>query len=521
MSRATQRTGRRGSIWKRTFKVLGVILLLVLAAGAGAGLSLLQRFNGQDNILTTIRTLGTTAGAIQDPRRQFPGKDRIVILCLGLDRNIVRSRDPRINGMPTTRDSRSDVMMIASLDLANQSVSILSIPRDTRVKLPGRRSYSKINEAHARGGIPYTRQAVEEFLGMPVDYHVVIKQEAIQSVVDSLGGVTVDVEKSMDYDDSWGQLHIHLKEGEQLLDGEQVVGYMRFRHDPEGDFGRIRRQQQVIQALAGQVKRPEILVRAASLITAIREYVKTDLSPEQQLALATLFHKTDTNQLVTVQLPVSDTATVGGVSYVIPDDGRKQHVVDWILRGSVDAMNPLVRVELKNASGDPELYQKVYRVLRHAGFLVWRAGKSREALTATRVLQRGSMKGSGNRVMAVLGLKGTVEALKGSGPEVTLLVGQDLAGSTEILFADTLEDLPDSPRSFVRRIDFDDEGYQPRRRRARQKAEAPLKVEVKSLETPEEKDPGTEPPLEIPGSADPGTPPPPPIPDPAGAPGQS
>src|SRR5205085_30027 len=110
--------------------------------------------------------------ALMNPRQAFPGQDKITVLCLGLDRNIYHGKshkDP-LNGQPYTKGSRSDVMMVATLDLAKGTVSILSVPRDTRVQLPGKHHWSKINQAHADGGIPYTRQTVEEFLNTKLDH---------------------------------------------------------------------------------------------------------------------------------------------------------------------------------------------------------------------------------------------------------------------------------------------------------------------------------------------------------------
>lgn len=504
--------GPTPSSWRLALKITAAILFIVLSIGAGVALALVGKFNGATNPIEFIKSTTGMATAIVEPRAFFPGQDRITILCLGLDRNIVRSKNPKINGMPTWKDARSDVMMIASLDLANKTVSILSVPRDTRVRLPGRRSYSKINEAHSRGGIPYTRETVEEFLGIEIDHHVVIKQEAIEAVVDALGGLQIDVEKDMDYDDNWGQLHIHLKEGPQRLNGEQVVGYMRFRHDAEGDFGRIRRQQQVIQALADQVKDPSVVLKAPGLIDAIKKFIKTDLVPQQQIALAHLFHKVQPANVQTAQLPVADTEMIDGISYVIPDDDKKETVVDWIVRGNQEAWNRLIRVELRNASGDPEVYQRVYRYLRHCGFEAWRGGRASEEADATRAIQRTSVKGSARRVLETLGVGGSVEREKGYGADVVLYVGKDLAESSILAVAENLPDVPD---------------YRPARRRRRSERRArrdyePVPVSIRSTESGSTEgegeaetpagEPGAEeatgsepvePSLEVPGTADP------------------
>lgn len=492
------RRPRRGAAFLKWF---GILTLVLFSVAAGAVIYVNAKFTKAKGPLDWIDGLGKTTVAVQDPRKFFPGQDHITVLCLGLDRNIFHSKkDPKLNGMPYTKGARSDVMMIASLDLVNQTVSILSVPRDTRVQLPGKRSYAKINQAHADGGIPYTQKTVEEFLGITIDHHVVIKQEAIQKLVDALGGITVDVPMDMDYDDNWGQLHIHLKEGKnQHLNGEQIVGFMRYRHgDPQGDLGRIKRQQQVIQVLSQQAKNPATLLKASALIDAIQKYVQTDLTPQQQLALASLFHKVQPANIQTASLPTEGTDTIDGVNYVIPDDYGKEAAVDWIIRGNKDAMNRLIRVELKNASGDRELYGKVYDCLRHYGFEVVRAGRvSGDPQPTTRAVQLSSMKGAARRVLEVLGIRADVTKEDGDpwGPDVTLYVGQDMAQNQTVALSELWPDIPERPAR-TRRV---------RVARARRDSSSVRIRSVEPDEATEEKpeDKPEEQPLDVPGTADP------------------
>jgi LCP family protein required for cell wall assembly len=297
-------------------------------------------------------------------------------------------------------------MMVASLDLEKRAVSVLSIPRDTWVQLPGSRSMSKINDAHARGGVSYAVQTVEELLGVPIDYYVVIKQEAIQGAIDGVGGLPIKVEKDMDYDDNWGHLHIHLKEGQQRLNGEQVVGYMRFRHDQEGDFGRIRRQQQVVQTLSNQMKSPAIIMQLGQLFDVLNQHVKTNLRREQILALGKMFYHVKPDDLVTASLP-GDPVYRGGVALVEPDMEKKDLVVDWLLRGNQEAANRLISVEVVNESGTPRLATKTVYWLKMMGFEAWNGGAGRFAgRKATEVVERGALPHSGQRVLTSLGLTG-------------------------------------------------------------------------------------------------------------------
>jgi polyisoprenyl-teichoic acid--peptidoglycan teichoic acid transferase len=495
-------------------KVMGFVLLLAFGAALGAGAFIMGRFYKTDPISGLIQGL-TGFQAMDHPEKHFPGKTRINILCLGLDRNIIKSRNPEINGMPSTKDARSDVMMIASVDFAAKTISVLSVPRDTRVKLPRLDYYAKINEAHSRGGIGYTIDTVSQFLGIDIDHHVVIKQEAIQKVVDSLGGLKLKVANDMDYDDNWGQLHVHLKQGEYTLNGEQVVGFMRFRHDPEGDFGRIRRQQQVIQQLSDQVTSPKVIFKALGLIDVVDKYVRTDLSKPQQIALGHLAHKVGQANISTLSLPVADTATINGISYVIADEDKKEAAVDWIVRGNPDALNRLVRVEIKNASGDRSLYDRVYDCLRHYGFDVVRGGRTQDNEFATsRVVQRTNLRGAARRVLETLGITGDVQKVTDEGEDVTLYIGKDLATNEIVQNSEMWPEMPERKVTFVPR------STERRRTRGRRDRSVRVRSEPEAEAAAEEEGPEPEPEMEIPGAAEsgPSTPAPEPQSEPAPAP---
>ena len=180
--------------------------------------------------------------------RVFGNTDRLNVLLLGIDYN----HDDK--GIIYTKGARSDTMMVVSLSRDAKFLNVVSIPRDTRVYIGEGYGYEKINSAYSYGGVEQAKKTASEFLGVPIQHHVVVKVSGAKDLIDALGGLAIDVEKDMDWDDNWGNLHIHLKKGPQLLNGEQAVGYARFRMDEEGDRGRIRRQQQVIRVLGNKVE---------------------------------------------------------------------------------------------------------------------------------------------------------------------------------------------------------------------------------------------------------------------------
>ena len=157
---------------------------------------------------------------------------------------------------------RSDTLMVATLDPKKDQAALMSVPRDTRVKIKGH-GWDKINAAYAYGsakggpeaGEKLAQRTVEDFLGVNMDHYVVVNIQAFQKIIDAIGGIDIDVEKRMYYEDPWdddGGLIIDLQPGMQHMDGKTAVTYVRYR-DEEGDIGRIKRQQKFMKACMDKV----------------------------------------------------------------------------------------------------------------------------------------------------------------------------------------------------------------------------------------------------------------------------
>ena len=144
---------------------------------------------------------------------------------------------------------RSDTLMVTAVDVDQKKAALLSIPRDTRVAIDGH-GFDKINHAYAYGGHKLTQQTVEHLLDVPIDHYIVIDIKSFERIIDAIGGVDINVEKRMHYEDPWdddGGLVIDLYPGEQHMDGKKAIQYVRYR-DGEGDIGRIGRQQKFMKA---------------------------------------------------------------------------------------------------------------------------------------------------------------------------------------------------------------------------------------------------------------------------------
>lgn len=236
----------------------------------------------------------------------LPENDLGYVLLIGVDR---REGDV----------GRSDTIMLAAVDEEDGGATLLSIPRDTRVEV-GSYGYDKINHAYAFGGHEMTLASVRALVGVPITHYVIIDTSAFEHIVDAVGGVDINVEKRMYYEDPWddnGGLVIDLFPGEQHMDGAHAIQYVRYR-DGEGDIGRIGRQQRFMRALLTQFLSPQVLPRLAAVVDEVKNAVATDLTTRQLLTLATRLKDAPSGG-ISMQMVAGTPAYLGDVSYWIPD----------------------------------------------------------------------------------------------------------------------------------------------------------------------------------------------------------
>ena len=299
------------------------------------------------------------------------GKDKLRILVLGRDDNWTD------NDESYTANSRSDTNIAVNIDLHSHNIGVLSIPRDLWVDIP-KNGYGKLNEALADGGPERTEATIERNFGAPpFDYYIVLNIDATKQVVDAIGGLDVNVEKDMDYDDSWGHLHIHLKKGLHHLNGDQVVGYIRFRHDEEGDFGRMRRQREVMQLLVKRLRDPSIVAHIPTLIGVFQRNVRTNLSYGQMLTLARGLQDVTPQMVHEGELP-SDIGWTDGQSVLFADQSQMQSVVHkYLVVGFGNQFDPsTVHVKVENGSGTPGAASAMADYLRRKGFTIVETGNA-------------------------------------------------------------------------------------------------------------------------------------------------
>ena len=282
------------------------LLWVFFAVLIGAGIGLGFYFASSSLFDKPHRRPRTDARPYQTTETLLVAKDKTTVMIMGVDE--------RIDDV-----GRSDTLMLATVDPKKKSASLLSIPRDTRVHIPGY-GYDKINVAYSLGGHELTQDTVEEFLDTPVEHYVLIKVPAFKRIIDAIGGVDIDVEKRMYYVDEWdddGGLVIDLYPGKQHMDGKTAITYVRYR-DEDGDIGRIERQQKFMKAVLDQVMSPSILPRLPDVIREVMGSVQTDLSFRQLLELAGALKEAQSNGLKT-KMVAGRPLYIDEISYWIPD----------------------------------------------------------------------------------------------------------------------------------------------------------------------------------------------------------
>jgi LCP family protein required for cell wall assembly len=398
---------------------------------------------------------------VPSPLQVF-GKPNILVLVEGLDYDYTAA------DQEFSTNSRSDVIWAVNLDFANKRIFELSIPRDTIATMPNG-SQAKINEAQSEGGVNEARSVIAQFLGIPgFDRYVILRIDATREFVNAIGGVNVDVKSSdclryktgctgdtLNYDDTWGHLHIHLKEGMQHLGGDDAVAYMRFRHDWCSDPCRIMRQQQVLHAMIDKLKgdRVNTLMHLPDLLRTFKKYVQTDFTDSELLALANYYQGIAQSAIVANQVPYKDDVDLPGYGdSLVPDEQERDRLVESMLLAppvpepSPDAMAlaaiapGTLRVDVENGSGIDGAAKRVADRLRKAGFVIGSVGDASHAgYAATEIHEHSTVAFAGAKIRAALP-PAKAEVIPDPSPagspvpdatavtsDVTVIVGEDLA----------------------------------------------------------------------------------------------
>jgi LCP family protein required for cell wall assembly len=329
---------------------------------------------------------------------------------------------------------RSDTMLLVRVDPITDTVSVLSIPRDTQVNIPDI-GITKINHANWEGGPTLAAQTVSYTLnGVPIDRYVRISTDALRELIDLLGGVRVFVPERMLYEDKTQKLKIDLEPGWQTLNGDEAEQFARFRQDGFGDVGRVQRQQQLIRAMRDRLTDPTVLPKIPEAIQLFQTYIDTNLSLEEMLALAHFSLELNQDNFRMVMLPgrFSDPSEYIASYWLMDEVGRDQvmweyfQVQPWGEFASQPDFNHL-RIAVQNATGEPELGRQVADYLVEQGFNhVYVVQDWPDAQSQTQIIaQRGDLQGAA-MLENILGLGQIIPASTGDlESDLTVRVGID------------------------------------------------------------------------------------------------
>lgn len=340
---------------------------------------------------------------------------RVNVLLIGVDVTLNNRRQ-------VVNVSRADTLMLVSFDPQRNRVSGLSIPRDTRVDIPGVGT-AKINAAYAFGGPGLTLRTVQNLLGIPIHFYVKLGPESFARFIDAIGGIEIDVEKDMHYTDRWGGLFIDLKKGRQLLSGRQAMGYVRFRHDALADIARVNRQQKMLLALFEKLKSPATMMRAPSLLHAVVENTQTNMTVREMISLGVFASRLERSDVTLMTLP----GTIGDIYYV-PDESRVRLTLTQIFYGVTPEALAATAVEVLNGSGVPGLGRLTAQRLERLGFRIVRVDNAPGPVSTTTVIDRTGRTEVAQFLAELLGSK-PVQRLPGGTVDITVMVARDLAAA--------------------------------------------------------------------------------------------
>ncbi|MDO9107459.1 MAG: LCP family protein, partial [Coriobacteriia bacterium] len=337
---------RRAKRRKRVAMGCLSMVLIFLTLAAVAGVFYVRSINSK--MQDTFKTDKKADAALDKPvaqKRDAP----FYMLLMGVDSREIGEA------------SRSDTLIIARIDPKQQRVTLVSIPRDTRVSIPGH-GKTKINAAHAYGGPALVIETVKDITGLPISHYAEVDFKGFKDVVDALGGVTVTVPE--DIYDMKAANHVKsaakLEAGTQVLDGAHALTFVRSRQFPRGDLQRIENQQTFLKAVLKEALKPANVLRLPSVVSAMADSATTDLSVVDLLSIANQMKGMDSDALEAVTMP-GGPQMIGGGSYVVMDEEGFASMIERVKTGqsaeatltseSATAEPYQIQVTVKNGSG--------------------------------------------------------------------------------------------------------------------------------------------------------------------------
>ncbi len=348
--------------------------------------------------------------------------------------------------------TRSDVMIFAQLNLVDGELNMLQIPRDTYMPNNGRGD-RKINSAYGYGKEKTVFKEVGSLLGVNVDKYIIVDIKGFRDLVDTIGGVDFYVPQDMNYEDPDQDLYIHLKEGQQHLDGDKAEQLVRFRSYPTGDIGRMQVQKDFIGAVIDEVLSLSNVFKVSDLVEDFSNIVNTNFTMNEMLNYAPYILSLDREKFYTHQLQGS-AQYINGISYFVSDDAANKEIIDnsfsplkdkeseidieetiighspmtEAVKGvklSKSFFNKFTSVDIIDASGRDVSISTINSALKEYGFNVRNISISTNEYPETIVVSKRRNNSSAS-VARIMGLEEYVySSSKNTGSDVTIIIGKD------------------------------------------------------------------------------------------------
>lgn len=260
---------------------------------------------------------------------KFEDEDEILVLLMGVDDSddiggVKAIKEKKIKGENRHEPTglRTDTMILGKYNFKTGEITLLSIPRDTRVNIRGRQNPEKIAHAHSYGGPYLSIKAVKDLLNVDLKYYATVDYLAVKSIVDAVGGVEIDVPIKMRHPDPY----IHLDPGMQTLNGDEALMYLRFRSYKDGDLGRVKAQQVFMKEFIKQILTPKNLLALPKMVKTYYDYVDTNVPFEAVVKGAMSAKKIDLENMKIATLP-GEGEYIGPTSYFLYDEVEMRTLV--------------------------------------------------------------------------------------------------------------------------------------------------------------------------------------------------
>lgn len=434
-----KKTKKKIKLWK---KILIILIILLLAFGAWFYYKTQKNGGGLSGMLATV------VGHDENTRKNLP---EFKILLMGISTDL--------------EADLTDTIMVASYNPNTQKATILSIPRDTYTgKNPKRATASqKINALYnIANGPESTLKAVNEITGLDIEYYAVVKTEALISLVDAIGGVEFDVPRDMKYDDPTQNLHINLKKGVQVLDGDKAEQLLRYRHGNNGesysleygdnDFGRMRTQRDFISAVLKQTLKPENIFKIGELLDIAHKNVETNVDLNVAKDYIPYAVEFSTENLISDVLPVTvpDVKETNNVSIAVvneketakliqelfydrdnpeenvEDETNMSNTTDSSSSNTSNSETANIKVEILNGTGEQENLQIAKQKLQQLGYRNIKEGNTNTTSKTTIINKKGVNNALLEQIKESIGNAIISNSLSSSSSvDITIVLGKD------------------------------------------------------------------------------------------------